>query len=782
LSWAPGTGDNRLYPYHKLKGDGPVYLMGGEFKALLANQMGLRAVCATAGEGHWKPRFSEHFRGQDVVICYDIDEAGRRGALTVANHLIPVAKTVRVIELPITEPPNGDFADYVLRYGHGLKDFLQLVEAAPVFTAQAGIPGVGPDAEPTDTTLSGAADTSMYFKKVRFKATVSGKDLTPFHVPRKVTLSCRRDQGAACDQCSLSFAHGAKTLEFSPFGQDALHMIRVHDSKQRSFIRGKAGIHASCKAWDLEKNEVFMVEELRAIPEIDFSSGNNEYVSRLVYSVAGRPLKANKSYLMTGVTVPEPNTQYVTQVVSEAEALKTSVDVFELDESSAAGLSVFKPVNGQTVRQKLEEICEDLECNVTRIYQRRDITLAILMAYYSALKFQFNGRMVPKGWLEVLVLGDTRTGKSETAQAIVNHLRLGEFMKGERASFAGLVGGMSQEQKRWHITWGKMPLNNRGLLVVDELSGLPLDTIADLSGVRSSGIAEITKIQTERTEAQTRLVCISNPRFNKKMEDFGYGVHGVRELIGAPEDVARFDFAVVSASGEVDLAVINARIPPAAEHKHTSELMNRLALWAWSRKPDQVEFTDGAVAEALKAAGRMGVKYSSLVPLVEPAEQRIKVARVSAAVAALSFSTGRSLQKLVVEREHVEAAAAFMEECYDKPSMGYDAFSALSKKTHALPEGKAERLAAQFVSFENWKTLKEVLLNAHRFRKQDLQDQIGYERDDARVLFRWLGTNGLVSSTPAGFMKQPTLTALLKGIDDEKPPRAEPLDGKESEI
>src|SRR6185503_2222957 len=97
---------------------------------------------------------------------------------------------------------------------------------------------------------------------------------------------------------------------------------------------------------------------------------------------------------------------------------------------------------GNRVKAKFDEIHQDLEANVTKIYRRRDLLTAFDLVTHSVLSFRFQGNIVHKGWCEALVIGDTRVGKSESVGRLVNHYRVGELVTGENASFAGLIGGM----------------------------------------------------------------------------------------------------------------------------------------------------------------------------------------------------------------------------------------------------------------------------------------------------------------------------------------------------
>jgi len=394
--------------------------------------------------------------------------------------------------------------------------------------------------------------------------------------------------------------------------------------------------------------------------------------------------------------------------------------------------------------------------------------MAMDLVFHSVLQFKFLGKMVTKGWLEALILGDTRTGKTETITRLIEHYRLGELVTGENTSYAGLMGGLLESQKTWHITWGKIPLNNKRLVAIDEVSTLPLESIAAMSGPRSTGIAEIVKIQSQKTSARTRLLWISNARSGRKLNSYNQGVLAVKELMGRLEDIARLDIVVTAASGEVPLKEINKMRVKKVPHKYTSDLCNQLLLWVWSREAEEVTFEEGCGQLILDLASDLGHRYSPEIPLVEPAEERIKLARVAVAVAARLFSTDPKGEKIVVKKDHAQFAYDFLNQSFSKDSLSYDLFSASRKKREELSEEKRKALIATLKSFPRWTDLRDLLLEYQIFRKGELVDQIGYEPEVVKNLFQWFGKNGLVRSTPAGYIKQPIFTGLLKEILQSK--------------
>lgn len=426
------------------------------------------------------------------------------------------------------------------------------------------------------------------------------------------------------------------------------------------------------------------------------------------------------------------------------------------------------------VKAKFDEIHADLEANVTKIYMRRDLITAFDLVVHSVLNFFFQKDLVRKGWVEALVMGDTRCGKSETSDRLARHYRVGEVVTGENVSLAGLVGGMQQTQKTWSITWGKLPLNDRRAVIIDEASGLPVEVISRMSGVRSSGVAEIIKIQTERTLARVRLLWQSNPRGKRPLASFNSGIDAIQDLIGHPEDIARFDFAMTVATSEVPLSIINAKQRPSVPHRFTSDLCQRLVHWAWSRKPDQVVFAKGAEDACLEHASALSRRY--VPPLVEGAEQRIKLARLAVAAAARVFSSDAGGQRVVVLPTHVEFVAEFLDEIYRKPSMSFDVYSKAKLAEVHLEDANAvqaevDRLPPDFVA---------LLSEAPIFTAADLQDFAGISREDAIALASFLVRKRCARKGKFGYYKLPAFIRFLReykrgkrhrepGEDDDAP-------------
>jgi DNA primase len=110
-----------------LAGPQAIVICEGEFDRLVLETQGIPAVTSTGGAGTFRPEWAKEFGSiPDVYICFDRDEAGRRGARRVAA-LIPHAK---IVELPEEVGEGGDVTDFFVGLGLSHEDFAGLLKEA----------------------------------------------------------------------------------------------------------------------------------------------------------------------------------------------------------------------------------------------------------------------------------------------------------------------------------------------------------------------------------------------------------------------------------------------------------------------------------------------------------------------------------------------------------------------------------------------------------------------------------------------------------------------------
>jgi len=132
--WTNGIEGIGRVPYrlHHLDTSDPVYLVEGEKDADTLAGKGFTATTA-GGANAWTDEHSKCLSGNEVVILYDNDEAGRLDALRKARSLLDIASSVKIVDLPGVEP-GADITDW-LASGNTPDELQKLVASSENFDA-----------------------------------------------------------------------------------------------------------------------------------------------------------------------------------------------------------------------------------------------------------------------------------------------------------------------------------------------------------------------------------------------------------------------------------------------------------------------------------------------------------------------------------------------------------------------------------------------------------------------------------------------------------------------
>lgn len=771
LNW-PGYGDATLWGMDALKMP-RVFLHEGEMDALLQRQYGFPSLSPTAGAGTWLAEWNVHFVGKQVYITYDVDPQGETGARKVANQLRNVAEAVYLVKLPLAVA-GSDQTDYYVHQGYGKQNYIDLCKATPPFRERKVSRGRARSEVP-DVRMRESFDPELVDKPISMVATVSGRSATPTALPRSYVLTCGQDwQKTKCNVCPMNNMWGGEHKgELPADDRVLLQMLDLPDDKRRGELLRSLEVPSTCSRVEVHLDSQWRVDELAIIPNIDDpDDGEGDQVLRRVFNVteAGTLTPVNTTARLTGVSTPSPKSGQMVFQSWGFEETKTSLDRFEMTEVLRAALEdVFQPGPTQSPMDKLQELARDLAANVTHIYGRPELHIAYDLVWHSVLDFPFRGNRLGKGWLELLVMGDTRTGKSEAAERLRHHYQCGVLKSCEGATLAGLVGGAQQIGNSWVITWGTIPLQDRRLVILDEVSGMnDKNIIEQMSAVRSSGRAQVSKIVSQETFARTRTIWISNPVDGRQIQATNNGaIDAIQKLITNPEDIARFDFALVAAQEDVDSAVINAAVPPRAHHRATRELASALVTWAWSRRPDQVHWAEGVERSVLARAEELGRRYIADPPLVQPENVRIKLARLAVAVAARLFSHDGTGEAVVVMKEHVQAAVELLDLVYGKRWFGYADHS--KKEIRARDNARAydEQCRTFLAGNEGVLDTLKTTINDSQFRGRDFTEFGGIPPEAATEAVAALLRMGMVRRRSKGYINMtPELIRIVRDLEE----------------
>lgn len=773
ISYAKGGGSARLDGFDILKANQRVLLAEGELDRRIAVQEGLPGVGHTGGAQTFKMEWAKHFTGKDVYVAYDDDVKGDQGADKVARVLKETANTVWRVKLD-TGINGGDITDFFVKLGRSADDMLRLMdEASPLFVQKTvhEVPTKG-----KKVTLEESKNPNID-GPIEVTTMVSGVLDPPYYAPKRVLGTCDQNAGVKCNGCPFTILDGKREITIERDDDRLLKFIDAGDTRKKDLLVQLTEAH--CKTHvEFASLEEWPVEALMVTPSVAHRSDKPEPpTQRMLFNVATYKTPVNHLARIVGKSIADPRTQRAVFMGWQLDQVESDLDTFKMTPAIRKRLERFRTVQGQTPLEKCIEIADDLAANVTQIYGRPMLHVAYDLVWHSMTSFMFEGTPITKGWLECLVIGDTRTGKSETAQSLIKHYNSGVLHSMESTSYAGLIGGATKAgNDQWMVTWGLLPLNDRRLIVLDEMSGMFSNNrgeskgiIEGMSSVRSEGKAQVNKIASGEASARTRLIWISNPLKSMSLSEASNGCLGALwDLVRNPEDIARYDFVMAAASSDVPSSAINSTKHNKVKHRYTAEACRDLVLWAWSRRTDQVKFLKGVEEFIYAAAEDLGSRYVSDPPLIQIANVRVKVARLAVAFAARTFSADKTGERVVVKRAHVRSAVHFLDAVYGAQAMGYQRHSQRVMEARKRAE-KSKEEARKYLTGPDGERVVDVLMAiaGGDFRQRDFEEFGGLDRDEINIVVRNLTKWQMIGRKDRGYMyMQPALVELLRELED----------------
>lgn len=761
INWLGYGTPPRLFPVDQLHND-DILVVEGELDALVCIAHGVPAVSGTHGSEYWDRQWSKLMEDKNVYISYDNDKGGRTGAKKASHSLAPLAAKVAVLE-PLMKEHKSDVTDWFVR-GGGTAAKLRALMAA----AAEAVPETVPVPTVASVQVIGSMDSRTNGKPLHMDVTVTGKKNPTYSVPRVVDAQCTMDAGTKCKVCPMYLEHeGDYHFELPTSGPDIAKrlsaFIDASDSRRMDLLRQEIGT-PKCAVLELDVKDSTSVEEIFVASSMDNRNGEGvDYTQRRVYNFGEYSTPTNTVASLVGTTWPSPRDSRNEFYSWDLKEAQTSIDTFNMTPEVYKRLRKFQTLRGQSPIDKCRDIAHDLSDNVTRIYGRDRMHIAMDLVYHSVLQFPLDGKVLTRGWLEFIVVGDTRTGKSETAIRLADYYGLGHVIGCEGATFAGLVGAVKQVANEWTIQWGEVTLNDRRLAVLDEASGLSQELISQLSDIRSRGVAQLTKVESQQTRARTRLIWISNARKGKGVDEkFVDGIDILESLIGNPEDIARFDFAMSVRTDDVPMGDINNPDQAMGEPFYDAESCRDLILWAWSRKSDHVQWTEDSYRLIYKAADWLGGRYIPSPPLVQGTNVREKIARVAVALAARTFSTDATGEQVIVKDEHVRDAANFLDKLYSYENFGYRRLSERIFRNRKIASENKEKMRKWLM--ENPRLLEFLLDRRGSFRAQDLEEMAYMAREEVNHVLGKLSDAKMIMKDKSQIVMEPELQSLLKEI------------------
>jgi 5S rRNA maturation endonuclease (ribonuclease M5) len=652
-----------LYPFDVWKEDEhPTILVEGENDALLARQYGFNALTVTGGAGSFNKMFLPYFKDKAVYICYDCDDAGRKGALSVALLLSKVTNKIRIVDLELAN--KEDLTDWFVTHSKTVEELkVKLIESIE-FTPEMAIQER--ERSYPLVQLYDVPKGEHHGQNRSARVVMSGAVDSPMRVPSVIEWTCKQDAKDLCVTCPMRYKHNGHawwTLKEDNC-QQLLKIAEVNEDMQTKHLRQFMSIPSRCPSVRMMKKAQKEVHKVFLTPDPDVIQEEEFQMAEIVGYTVGNRLDHGQKYRVFFKSYPHPlDKQRVVAVINDVTASDNAINTFKMTPELKKQLDVFQG----DPHTKMKELAERA-VHIHSVPKRYNIHYAVDLFYHSVLSFQFRTQMLKKGYPEILLVGETRTGKSETFENLMKWYGLGEMVSSKHASVAGLAGGVDKLPNGQHVLkLGVLPLNHRGGVCLEEISGMSPEVISKLTDIRSSGVVNISKIEGGKAPALVRLFWQGNARVQSTkrtlpLMEYPTGVEVVLELIGSAEDVSRFDMVLLEHSDAVPFVDVD-ELKEVTPKPFDQQLYRSLVLWAWSRRPEQVIFDDSVESYIVQKSKELNEQFDCDVKFLG-VEAWKKIARMSVACAARLFSCSASGEEVLVKKEHVDWVCDFISSSY----------------------------------------------------------------------------------------------------------------------
>ena len=668
-----GSTSGMIIPYDTWReSTRPTVICAGEKDMAIGRTFGLNAITITGGEGTIPEFFLNDFKGRTVYIVYDNDDAGITGAIKLAIALKPYVSKLKILDLSETCTEKGeDLWDYFKKYNKTLDDFKKLIVESKEFTEN--------DYEtekerqfPTIPLLK-ATEPLYIGKMVRSNIQVSSVMEDQFQMPLALTGK-KEDIVTKSDvKNTVDIGYEGEWFFNENNAKDMFYLIdsnlKEDKIKQHQKILLGVAPKEECFRIKIEDKATIFKAIVKDLVTPDTAIDPQEI---LAFSI-GKKLEHGKKYRLTYKLIPHPmEGQKTIMVIFNVEDANDTITNFKLNEEKIQHLRMFQ------VQSSLEE---RIDQNVQMVkgmigFDYNDTLIKFVdFTFHSALKFHMGRYKDLRGTLDALLVGESRTGKSSTAEEFIKRYNVGEKVTLPTSTLASVIGGSDKIGGSYFTRAGSLPLNHQGLVVLEELQkSRDPEILKKLTEIKSSGIAQIGRV-TGKVELPcvVRMLSITNPKYegsaHKPISSYPNGVEIVTDLVGAAEDIARFDMIAISADMADKELDFSQEFPEPYDNKYYQTRIQ----WIWSRKADQIIIPKNVEQYLASQSNKLNKEFPSHIKLFGT-EVWKKIARLAIAIAGYVVSTDNSFENIIVHNEHIDYAVKFLRSLYDNDTFRFKQF------------------------------------------------------------------------------------------------------------
>lgn len=640
-----------IIPYDSFKDSNEAcYILEGEKDMLMARELGINAYTLTGGAGASPNEFTINaFKNKDIILCYDNDEAGKGGMLSLFEKIHKFVKSVKYVDIgEIVKENKEDFYDAVHKYKMDVLDFYALEQK------EFNINDLKTE---KIISIKNALDENNINKKLKSIVTVTSEFADSYSIPTIVEFIKMEDNNSKKD---TMFKDEKKMWYFKKEEnlKDMLELIEVSakDIEVKAKLRSYVGISPNEPNISINRKRLETVYKSTVVDK-DF---DGSAISLDLYSFTR--LDVGGQYLIEYNIFSHPTKhQKVIAVCTNASMIHDNRN-YTINKEK---LSKFQ-IEG-TVKERLDYLYQSARHHIAP-HLNYNLWLMQDLVFNSILDFEYTELM--RGALDVFILGDSQTGKSETATKLVELYNFGHFLTLKTSTTVGLIGGSSKVEGTYCNTIGSIPRQHKRLVVLEEFSGARQDFIKTMTDIRSSNILRLSRVSGELiVPCKLRMITTSNPINDengqpRNLATFPNGIIPLMELVKSAEDIARYDgFLLIRRITDRINPFVNKLVGIPISKENYENKIN----WIATRQPENIIISNEIKSYIWEKAEELNNNFECNFPIFGVVASK-KLARFCVALAALIVNVDESYENIIVTKEIVDYMYEFLYNNYNSES------------------------------------------------------------------------------------------------------------------
>ena len=249
LPYKKGYSMELIFPYDQLEKKS-LMVTEGEGDCLLALSIGIPTITAGSAQSNLDHHF-DSLAGKALYLCYDVDDAGRKGCELNAARLSKAGLQFKIVDLTKLGAQEGDdLTDVVNTHKLQFPDFDELISSTPWYGTDSteAVSESSPEKKVEEIEFNQYVLEKYHHSYVSMPSILIGQDEICKRIPHRLKIQCLKKRTAKCHYCPFKEDKSGWSVNLETNTEKAIGFYYGNERNERELI--KEYFTALCDGFD----------------------------------------------------------------------------------------------------------------------------------------------------------------------------------------------------------------------------------------------------------------------------------------------------------------------------------------------------------------------------------------------------------------------------------------------------------------------------------------------------------------------------------------------------